>query len=210
MWKIGGSVLLLAAIAGCHTDMWSQKKLSAQQESDFHPDRMAARPIEAGTVARGHLRQDEAFFTGFENGRLVSEFPVEVTRELVMRGRERFDIYCSPCHGRTGDGLGMIAQRGLALRRMPANYHTDRLREMPVGHFYDVMTNGYGVMFSYASRVEPDDRWAIVAYIRALQLSQNAGPGDVDPGDVDPQDLGTPGVGPIGATDGGGERVVSR
>jgi len=94
--------------------------------------------------------------------------------EDMRRGQERFNIYCSPCHGRLGDGKGMIAQRGLALVRQPASYHTDRLRKIPVGHFYDVITNGFGIMYSYASRVEPDDRWRIAAYIRALQFSQNA------------------------------------
>ena len=97
-----------------------------------------------------------------------------VNLELVKRGQERFNVYCSPCHGRLGDGKGMIALRGFQLRRPVGNYHTDRLRKMPVGHFYDVITNGYGAMYSYAARVEPQDRWAIVSYIRALQLSQNA------------------------------------
>jgi mono/diheme cytochrome c family protein len=179
--KLGAASLALVAIAGCHTDMWQQKRLYPQQESDFYPDRMAARPLPRGVVAQGHLRENEAFFTGFENGKMVTELPIDVTRELLERGRERFDIYCSPCHGRLGDGNGMIAQRGLTLRRPPASFHSDRLREMPIGHFYDVITNGYGVMFSYASRVEPDDRWAIAAYIRALQISQNAGAAALGP-----------------------------
>jgi mono/diheme cytochrome c family protein len=101
-----------------------------------------------------------------------------VDQAFLKRGQERFNIFCSPCHGRLGDGLGMIANRGLSLRRPVGNYHTDRLRKMPVGHFYDVITNGYGAMYSYASRVEPEDRWAIIAYIRVLQLSQNATPAD--------------------------------
>ena len=133
-----------------------------------------------GTVARGHLEEDTPFFTGRDdNGQLVTEIPVKFNspkefKAFLLRGQERFNIYCTPCHGRLGDGQGMISKRGLALRRPPANYHTDRLRNMPIGHFYDVMTKGYGVMFSYASRVEPQDRWAIAAYIRALQLSQHA------------------------------------
>ncbi|MCC7229311.1 MAG: cytochrome c, partial [Fimbriimonadaceae bacterium] len=102
------------------------------------------------------------------------EFPLPVDEELIRRGKERFTIYCTPCHGQLGDGNGMIAKRGFALRRPVGNYHTERLRKMAVGHFYDVITNGYGSMYSYAARVEPRDRWAIVAYIRALQLSQAA------------------------------------
>lgn len=165
-------------LAGCHTDMWVQPRMGPQEPSDFHPDKLGSRPLVPGTVARDHLRQDDAFFTGRVNGALVTEIPMRLNqaqlKALIERGRERFDIYCSPCHGRVGDGHGMITQRGLQLRRPPANYHTDRLRQMPIGHFYDVMTNGYGVMFSYASRVEPQDRWAIASYIRALQLSQHA------------------------------------
>lgn len=140
-----------------------------------------SRPLVPGTIARGHLRLDEGFFTGQENGKWMDSIPVKVDRALLARGQERFNIYCTPCHGRLGDGNGMIAHRGFSLRRPVASYHTDRLRKMPVGYFYDVITNGYGAMYSYASRVEPQDRWAIVSYIRALQLSQHAAPNDADP-----------------------------
>lgn len=181
------SALALLALGGCHTDMWVQNKAKPLQESDFFADRQASRlPVE-GTVARGQLRDDELRFKGVQGVDLASEFPFPITAADMRRGREQFDAFCSPCHGRTGDGRGMIAQRGLALRRMPANYHEERLRRMPVGHFYNVITNGHGVMFSYASRVEPDDRWRIAAYIRALQLSRNyrtrpvaSGPGTND------------------------------
>jgi mono/diheme cytochrome c family protein len=111
----------------------------------------------------------------------VDNLPMPVTLELLKRGQERFNIYCSPCHGRLGDGKGMISQRGFNVRRPVASYHSDRLRKMPVGYFYDVITNGYGAMYSYASRVEPEDRWAIVSYIRVLQLSQHASTADADP-----------------------------
>jgi mono/diheme cytochrome c family protein len=128
---------------------------------------------------------DKAYYTGRQDGKYVTEIPtkaaladykkdglrVRTFKEFLMRGQERFTIYCTPCHGQLGDGNGMIAQRGFAIRRQPASYHTDRLRKMPIGHFFDVMTNGYGVMFSYAARVETDDRWAIAAYIRVLQKS---------------------------------------
>lgn len=180
--SIGSRAILLvgigAMLAGCHTDMWVQPKTETFSESEFFTDGMSARPLVPGTIPRGDVRLDEGFYTGIENGKLLKGIPVAVTKELLDRGQERFDIYCSPCHGRTGDGEGMISHRGFKLKRPPGNYHTDRLRNMPAGHFYDVITNGYGTMFSYASRVEPQDRWAIVAYVRALQLSQHASAAD--------------------------------
>lgn len=178
------SALMCAGIglllAGCHTDLWTQQKTGPLEESKFFEDGLASRPLVEGTVARGHLRADDAFFRGRdEKGKLITQMPIAVTKELVERGQERFNAFCSPCHGRLGDGNGMISQRGFAVKRPPASYHTDRLRQMPVGHFYDVITNGYGAMYPYASRVEPEDRWAITAYIRALQLSQNGKASDV-------------------------------
>jgi len=174
--------------------MWTQPKALPQQASDVLPNGQVSQlPVE-GTVARGNLRADEGFYTGFEKGKLLTELPPTVVIEgetlstktdlakILKRGQNRFDIFCSHCHGGLGDGKGMIARRGLELRRPPATYHTDRLREMPIGHFFDVQTNGYGAMFSYASRIEPNDRWAIAAYIRALQLSQNASGGDMPAG----------------------------
>jgi len=164
-----------AVLAGCHTDMWVQPKHHEPlQQSTFYPDGMASRPLVPGTVARGHLRLDDAFYTGFENGKLVTDFPLPVDEDLIRRGQDRYKIYCTPCHGQLGDGEGMIAKRGFKLRRPVGNYHTARLRNMPVGHFYDVITNGYGAMYSYAARIEPRDRWAVVAYIRTLQLSEHA------------------------------------
>lgn len=178
MLMILGTGLLLA---GCHTDLWVQPKVRPQHESEFFADGSSARTLIPGTVARDHLREDDAFFTGFKDGKLVTEIPIKVTKDLLLRGQDRFKIYCTPCHGQLGDGKGMIAQRGFTLRRPIASYHTDRLRAMPIGHFYDVITNGYGAMYSYASRVEPQDRWAIAAYIRALQLSQHASTSDATP-----------------------------
>lgn len=171
--------LILLAVAGCHTDMWVQPKQNPLGASEFYSNNQASRPLVKGAVARDHLREDTAFFTGRgADGNYLTEIPMKLDKAglkaLVLRGQERFNIFCSPCHGRLGDGEGMIANRGLKLKRPPATYHTDRLRNMPVGHFYDVMTKGYGAMYSYASRVEPQDRWAIVSYIRTLQLSQNA------------------------------------
>lgn len=178
--KMALSLGVLLVAVGCHTDMWVQPKTAPLEDSTFYSDKSSARPLVAGTVARGHLEEDTAFYTGRDDsGKLVTSIPIKSLtkaqmKAFLLRGEERFNIYCTPCHGRLGDGQGMISKRGLALRRPPANYHTDRLRKMPIGHFYDVITHGYGVMFSYASRVEPQDRWAIAAYIRALQLSQHA------------------------------------
>jgi mono/diheme cytochrome c family protein len=171
----------LLLLTGCHTDMWIQPKVKPLQESDFFPDKQASRPKVAHTVALGQLHTDEAYTTGLVNGKLVEEIPAaaiakfESPAKMLERGRERFDIACSPCHGRVGDGKGMIAQRGFSEKRPPASYHTDRLRNIPVGHFFDVITKGFGTMYPAVARVpDYEDRWAIAAYIRALQLSQRA------------------------------------
>lgn len=176
---MGVSLLAIALWGtGCRRDMFNQPKSKPLGVNDFFPDGAASRPVPPHTVARGHLNEDEAFYTGMVGTNLVTEFPFPITRAVLERGRERFDIYCAVCHGRTGEGNGMIVQRGFPA---PPSYHIDRLRNAPVGHFYDVMTRGYGVMYSYASRVEPKDRWAIAAYIRALQLSRHASLDDVPP-----------------------------
>jgi len=173
-----GGLAVMMVLSGCHTDMWRQPKTEPLGESEFFADGQASRPLVPGTIARGYERKDDLFFTGVDNGKWTNRLPVPLTRKLLDRGQERYNIYCSPCHGRIGDGNGMIAHRGFTLRRPVGNYHTDRLRKMPLGHFYDVITNGYGAMYSYSSRIEPQDRWAVVAYIRALQLSQYADPID--------------------------------
>jgi mono/diheme cytochrome c family protein len=129
-------------------------------------------------VARGQLNADDAFHTGQRDGKLVEELPLPLTRDLLARGRDRYDIYCSPCHDRAGYGAGMIVQRGY---KKPPSFHQDRLRDVPVGYLYQAITNGFGVMPSYAVQVREHDRWAIVAYLRALQLSQNARESDVPP-----------------------------
>ena len=139
---------------------------------------MNARPLPPNTIAQGGSRDETAFFTGLTHGNYVTQLPMKLTSELMTRGRERYDVYCAVCHGATGAGNGMIVQRGYP---PPPSYHIDRLRQAPIGHFYDVITSGYGVMYSYAARVTPGDRWAIAAYIRALQLSRNAKPTDLAP-----------------------------
>ena len=158
--------------------MQDQPKFIPLRSSNFFADGRSARPIPEGTVARGELRADKVFFTGRQGNQFIDHVPFPVTRQVLERGEERFNIYCTPCHGRVGNGLGMIVRRGF---KRPPSYHTDRLRLMPIGYFYDVITNGYGAMQDYAAQVEPRDRWAIAAYIRVLQFSQLASIHDVPP-----------------------------
>ena len=158
------------ALAACRPDMVNQPKAKPLSESDFFTNQANARPIPPHTVERGGARENAAFYTGLTKGTYITQLPVKLTPELLARGRERFNIMCAECHDRTGSGNGMVVQRGFP---QPPSYHVPRLRNAPIGHFYDVITNGYGVMYSYATRVEPKDRWAIAAYIRALQLSHD-------------------------------------
>jgi mono/diheme cytochrome c family protein len=163
--------------------MHDAPRVDAYEATDAFPDGRGNRPVVEGTVARGHLNDDELLYTGKLNGQLADEFPFPVTKAVLERGHERFDIYCSPCHGQTGMGNGMIVSRGL---RPPPSYHDEKLRTQPVGHFFDVMTNGFGAMQDYRAQVDVTDRWAIAAYIRALQLSQHATVEDV-PADKRPE-----------------------
>lgn len=180
--KLVGLVCITACLlllTGCWFDMRQQPKVKPLAQSDFFLDGQASRALIADTVARGHLDLDKAYYQGMNDDETpVDVFPIEITREVLERGHERFDIFCLPCHGRLGNGQGMIVQRGF---KTPPSFHIDRLREAPPGHFYDAITNGFGVMYSYASRIPPEDRWAIIAYIKALQLSQNATIDDVPP-----------------------------
>ena len=168
------SLALLGALifAGCDLrDMYEQPKYEPLQPSAFFDDGRSARPLLPGTVARGQLRTNAVFFTGKSGTNFVAQIPLPVTKELLRRGEERYDIFCAPCHDRVGTGRGMIVQRGF---RPPQSFHIARLREAPAGYFYDVMSTGFGAMSDMASQISPDDRWAIVAYLRALQLSQHA------------------------------------
>ncbi len=168
----GTAVLALTALlAGCQQDMANQPRYKPLAASDFFADGRASRPLVAGTVPRGYLRDDDHLYTGKMNGQLVDRFPYPVTAKMMERGRERFNIYCTPCHGELGTGRGMVVRRGY---RQPPSLHVERMQSAPVGHFFDVMTNGIGAMQDYAAQVSVEDRWAIVAYIRALQLSQHA------------------------------------
>lgn len=173
------TVLLVAGLlAGCRQDMHDQPKQKPLSASVFYErsDHRSARPAVPGTVARGHLQDDSSYYTGKDGAVLTESLPVTVTAELVERGQVRFQTFCAPCHGRTGRGDGMIVQRGF---KAPPSLHVERLRQAPVGHFYDVITHGFGAMAEYATQVKVADRWAIVAYVRALQLSQHASLADV-------------------------------
>ncbi len=178
MFRLSLFSLALTALlftSGCRQDMQDQPRYKPLAATNFFGDGRSARPAIDDTVARGQLHIDSARFTGKVNGKDIDFMPIQITKADVERGQQRFNIYCSPCHGQLGNGHGMIVSRGL---RQPPSYLDPRLVDAPIGHFFDVMSNGYGSMYSYASRVAVDDRWRIAAYIRALQLSQNA-PADV-------------------------------
>ncbi len=195
-WLLAAAFLSLLVLTACREDMQNQPRFKPLRKSDFYEDGRSSRSLVPGTVARGNLRADTYFYTGMMGNQVGNVMPFPVTQEVLERGRERYNVYCAPCHSRTGDGNGMIVQRGY---RRPPSYHTDRLRTSPLGHFYDVMTNGFGAMPDYAQQITPQDRWNIVAYIRALQLSQ-AAPGSMVPAgqnmpSASPPLPGTPGTG---------------
>lgn len=170
-------VLTLAVTAaGCRQDMHDAPRYDPLEASTVLPGGASAQPIVAGSVARGQLNADTLLHTGLLDGEPSAVFPFPITAEDMDRGQERYDIFCAPCHGSTGVGDGMVVQRG---HKVAASYHIDRLRQMPVGYFFDVMTNGFGAMADYRSQVTVEDRWRIAAYIRALQLSRDATTGDV-------------------------------
>jgi mono/diheme cytochrome c family protein len=175
---LGALAVCAAALAlgACRQDMHDAPRYDPFEASAVLPKGASAQPLVAGTVARGHLDDDEQLYQGKVNGQPATTFPFAITRADLDRGQERFNIYCSPCHGRTGEGNGMVVQRGY---RQAASYHVDRLRQAPVGYFFDVITNGFGVMPDYRAQIPVDDRWRIVAYVRALQLSHDATTSDV-------------------------------
>jgi mono/diheme cytochrome c family protein len=169
-------VVALLGLSACRQDMHDQPKYVPLRASTFFADGLSARPPVPGTVARGQLNEDTLLTTGKVGAEDATVFPFEIDEKLMARGRERYDIFCAPCHARTGNGDGMIVLRGY---RQPPSLHDDRLRAAAVGHFFDVITNGFGAMPDYAAQIRPEDRWAIVAYIRALQLSAHASLADV-------------------------------
>ena len=173
---IAGAALACVGLTACRDDMHNQPRYKPLAASAFFSDGRSARPQVDGTIARGHLKIDEARYTGKIAGEDITEFPIPITKADIERGQNRFNIYCTPCHGRLGDGNGLVVLRGF---RQPPSYYSQRLMNAPVGHFFDAVTNGYGAMPSYASRVQTDDRWRVIAYIRALQLSESANLNDV-------------------------------
>ncbi len=181
--KFGPLALLTLVLAtGCRMDMHDQPKYQSYEASAFFPDGRASRVPPEGTVAQEQLRDDDLLYSGKLNGKDSELFPFPITLDVLKRGQERFNIYCSPCHDRVGTGRGIIVRRGM---KRPPSFHSARLREAPPGHFFNVITKGFGAMFSYASRLRPEDRWAVIAYIRALQLSQDATEGDVPKEDME-------------------------
>jgi mono/diheme cytochrome c family protein len=169
------AMLAIVVFPGCRSEMYDQPRYEPYEATDFFDDGTSARPRIEGTVPRLDPKDagpwsEELFTTGKVNGKLAESLPFPVDRAVLDRGQERYRIYCTPCHGELGDGRGMIVQRGF---NPPPSFHKDELRKQPVGHYFDVMTRGFGTMYSYASRIPPRDRWAIVAYIRTLQLSQS-------------------------------------
>jgi mono/diheme cytochrome c family protein len=174
------AVLCLLVVSGCRQDMHNQPKYKPLRASAFFRDGSSARPLIEGTVSRGSLQEDEAFFTGKVGNVPAAEMPFPVTQDIIDRGEQRYNIYCTPCHDSTGHGKGMVVQRGY---RPPPSFHDERLRTAPPGHFFDVMTNGFGAMPDYRAQIAPRDRWAVVAYIRALQLAYRATTSDVPGGD---------------------------
>ncbi len=180
------ALTLAMAGSGCRIDMHVQPRVNPLARSDFFTDQRSARPPVEGTVARGQLRDDTYFYTGKIGSNPGDYMPFPVTKEVLERGRERYNIFCAPCHSRVGDGNGFVPSRGFA--RQPPSFHIQRLQKAPLGYFYDVMTNGFGIMPDYASQIAPQDRWNILAYIRALQLSQNASMADVPSGQKVPSE----------------------
>ena len=174
--KLGWILTASTLVGGCRSDMFDQPRYKPLAQSEFFEDGRSARPPVPGAVARGHLNDDDHFYTGRVNQQWVTTFPFPVSRQVLERGRERYDIFCSPCHDFLGNGDGMVVRRGI---KPPPSLHLDRLRDAPVGHYFDVITNGLGAMQDYSAQVTAGDRWAIIAYIRALQLSQRAAPADV-------------------------------
>ena len=164
-------IVCVAALVACRRDMMNQPRAKPLSESEFFKNGTNARPLPPNTVARESLRENDAFHTGLTNGVYLTKLPMELTPEVLRRGREEFDAFCAECHGRLAEGQGVVVRRGFPA---PPSFHIGRLRNAPIGHFFFVITNGYGAMASYATQVKPADRWAIAAYMRSLQLSQNA------------------------------------
>jgi mono/diheme cytochrome c family protein len=172
------ALLCMLLVEGCRLDMHIEPRYDWDSASSYFPDGRSERPMVPGTVARGHLRIDELLYTGKTNGQYANVFPFSITKKDLDRGQQRYDIYCTPCHGFTGNANGLVVQRGFPA---PPDYHSPKIMAMPVGQFFSVMTNGFGAMYSFAYRISVKDRWRIAAYIRVLQLSQNVNVKQISP-----------------------------
>ena len=189
-------LLVVAFLSACRLDMHVQPRQNPLSRSDFYSDQRSERPLIDGTVARGQLHENSYFYTGKIGNNPGDAMPFPVTKEVLQRGQERFDIFCAPCHSRVGDGNGFVPSRGFS--KLPPSFHIARLEKAPLGYFFDVITEGFGIMPDYASQIPAQDRWDIVAYVRALQLSQNATMQDVPSGQKIPSQplkFGAPGTG---------------
>ncbi len=169
--RLGAALAGALLLTACRQDMHDQPRYEPLEASAFFADGRSSRPQVAGTVARGELRLDAHLYAGTVNGEPATEFPFEITMDVLERGRERYDIFCSACHDYVGNGEGIVVRRGL---KQPPSFHIERLRDAPPGYFFDVITRGFGAMYDLSDKVPVEDRWAIIAYVRALQLSQNA------------------------------------
>ncbi len=179
-------LMTVSLLSACRIDMHVQPRQNPLSRSDFYTDQRSARAPVEGTVARGQLHEDSYFYTGKIGNNPGDAMPFAVTKEILERGRERYNIFCVPCHSRVGDGNGFVPSRGFS--KQPPSFHITRLQKAPLGYFYDVITEGFGIMPDYASQIPPQDRWDIVAYVRALQLSQNATTADVPAGQKIPSE----------------------
>jgi mono/diheme cytochrome c family protein len=172
---LAGAFVAALTLAGCRQDMHDAPRYDPYEASDVLPG-SSAQPLVEGTIPRGYLDDDEHLYTGKVGGKPAETFPFAITAEDLNRGQQRFNVYCSPCHGRTGEGNGMVVQRGF---KQAASYHVERLRQAPPGYFFQVITNGFGAMPDYRTQIPVEDRWRIIAYVRALQLSHHATTADV-------------------------------
>lgn len=178
---LSGAVLAAILFTGCYQKMGRMPAYDPYEQSDFYADKSSARPLVEGTVAHGTLKTDELLYTGKIGGQLANVMPFPVTQEVLDRGQERFNIYCSMCHGRTAEGDGMIVRRGY---KQPPSFYSEAVTSQPLGFYFDTITNGFGVMPSYAPQVPVNDRWAIIAYIKALQLSRSQTVADIPPAEL--------------------------
>jgi len=200
--RVAAAAVLALTMSGCRQDMHDAPRYDPLEASTVLAKGASAQPLVEGTVARGHLNDDVLLHTGKVDGKPADLFPFAIARTDLDRGEQRFNIYCAPCHGKTGDGNGMVVQRGY---RQAASMHIDRLRTVQAGYIFDVITNGYGAMKDYKGQIPVEDRWRIVAYIRALQMTRTASPADIPAAEMQRMNAPPPAPAPVKAGGHGGE-----